>query len=408
MAAKPVKFLLVDDLESNLIALEGLLRRDGLELLKARSGPEALELLLAHDVALAFLDVQMPEMNGFELAELMRGTERTRRAPIIFLTAGATDKERRFRGYDAGAVDFLVKPIEPHILRSKADVFFELARQRDELQAVAEEKARLLTALGAAQRELQKHAEQLDERVRERTASLEEINNHLEAFCYTIAHDLRGPLRSQHGFAQALLEDYGETLGETGRDFATRIKSAAARLEDLVDDLLAYSRVSRKEMKLENVSLRAVATQVCEEMAFQIREAEAQVDLAPFDFTVRAHEITLRTALTNLLSNALKFKKDGARPEIEISAEARGKFVRLWTMDRGIGIAPEYFEQIFGVFHRLHKAGEYPGTGVGLAIVKKAIERMGGKVGVEAEEGVGSRFWIDLESAPTAAPATAR
>jgi response regulator RpfG family c-di-GMP phosphodiesterase len=179
MLSKNVKFLLVDDLEANLIALAGLLKRDGLELLVARTGKQALELLLVHDVALAFLDVQMPEMNGFELAELMRGTERTRRVPIIFLTAGAADQERRFRGYDAGAVDFLFKPIEPHVLQSKADVFFELARQRIELQAVAEEKAHLLAALTEAQRDLQMHAEHLDQRVRERTASLEEINNHL-------------------------------------------------------------------------------------------------------------------------------------------------------------------------------------------------------------------------------------
>src|SRR5665213_3043602 len=235
MLSQPIKFLLVDDLDANLVALEGLLRRGGLEVLKARSGKEALELLLVHDVALAFLDVQMPEMNVFELAEWMRGTERTRRVPIIFLTAGAADKERRFRGYDAGAVDFLFKPVEPHILQSKADVFFELARQRDELRAVAEEKARLVSALSDAQKELQVHAQRLEQRVRERTASLEETNNHLEAFCYTIAHDLRAPLRAQHGFAQALLDDYGTLIGEPGRDYAERIKSAAGRLENLVD-----------------------------------------------------------------------------------------------------------------------------------------------------------------------------
>ena len=206
-------------------------------------------MLLLHDVALAFLDVQMPEMNGFELAELMRGTEKTRRIPIIFLTAGTADRERRFRGYDAGAVDFLFKPVEPHILQSKADVFFELARQRQELQAVADEKARLLAALTEAQKHLQMHAENLDQRVRERTASLEETNNHLEAFCYTIAHDLRGPLRAQHSFAQALLDEYGSGLGEEGRDYAQRIRSAAVRLENLVDDLLDYSRISRSEIK---------------------------------------------------------------------------------------------------------------------------------------------------------------
>src|ERR1700722_6060224 len=130
---RPVYFLLVDDLEENLLSLEALLRRDGLNILKARSGDEALELLLQHDVALALVDVQMPGLNGFELAELMRGNERTRRIPIIFVTAGSADRQRRFRGYEAGAVDFIYKPIEPDILRSKAQVFFELYRQRQQL-----------------------------------------------------------------------------------------------------------------------------------------------------------------------------------------------------------------------------------------------------------------------------------
>lgn len=131
----PVHFLLVDDLEENLLSLEGLLRRDDLVLLKARSGDEALELLLQHDVALALVDVQMPGLNGFELAELMRGNERTRRIPIIFVTAGSASGQRRFRGYETGAVDFIQKPIEPDILRSKADVFFELYRQRQQISA---------------------------------------------------------------------------------------------------------------------------------------------------------------------------------------------------------------------------------------------------------------------------------
>src|SRR6185312_4058582 len=133
MMSEPIKYLLVDDTEENLIALDALLARDGLELLKARSGSEALELLLVHDVALALLDVQMPDMDGFELAELMRGAERTKHVPIIFITAGARDPRRVFKGYETGAVDFLYKPIDPHILRSKVEVFLELARQRQEL-----------------------------------------------------------------------------------------------------------------------------------------------------------------------------------------------------------------------------------------------------------------------------------
>ena len=144
---EPIYFLLVDDLEENLIALEALLKREGLVLLKARSGAEALELLLKHEVGLALVDVQMPGMDGFELAELMRGTERTRRVPIIFLTAGSADRQRRFRGYEAGAVDFLQKPIEADILRGKSETFFELARQRQEVSRLLAESQQAAEAL---------------------------------------------------------------------------------------------------------------------------------------------------------------------------------------------------------------------------------------------------------------------
>src|ERR1700744_5645305 len=143
----PVYFLLVDDLEENLLSLEALLRREGLVLLKERSGPEALELLLKHEVALALVDVQMPGMDGFELAELMRGTERTRRIPIIFLTAGSSDYQRRFRGYETGAVDFLLKPIETDILRTKTDVFYELYLQRQQVSQLLDESRQYAAAL---------------------------------------------------------------------------------------------------------------------------------------------------------------------------------------------------------------------------------------------------------------------
>src|SRR6201994_1623115 len=174
-AMGPVHFLLVDDLQENLLSLEGLLRRDGLNLLKAGSGDEALELLLEHDVALALVDVQMPGLNGFELAELMRGNERTRRIPIIFVTAGSADTQRRFRGYEAGAVDFIYKPIEPDILRSKADVFYELFRQRQQI------------------------AQQRDE-LKAQADALKEADRRKDEFLATLAHELRNPLAPlRHG-----------------------------------------------------------------------------------------------------------------------------------------------------------------------------------------------------------------
>ncbi|MFN7141934.1 MAG: sensor histidine kinase, partial [Limisphaerales bacterium] len=229
----------------------------------------------------------------------------------------------------------------------------------------------------------------LEETVADRTAALQETNKQMEAFTYTIAHDLRSPLRAQQGFANALLQDYGEVLGETGRDYAERIISSASRLNNLVNDLLAFSRVNRTEMQLHKIDLRTTVTHVCDEMAFHIHEAKAKIQIGELDFRVCGHELTFRAAVTNLISNAIKFSKPGVPPEVRIWAQERGRCVRLWIEDNGIGIAPEHHHQIFGVFHRLHRIGDYPGTGVGLAIVQKGIERMGGSVGVESEEGRG-------------------
>src|ERR1700754_1739244 len=212
-----VYFLLVDDLAENLVALEALLRRDGLVLLKARSGDEALELLLDNDVALALVDVQMPGLNGFELAELMRGNERTRRVPIIFVTAGNADTQRRFRGYEAGAVDFIYKPIEADILRSKADVFFELYRQRQQI------------------------AVQRDE-LKARSDALEEADRRKDEFLATLAHELRNPLSPLRNGLDILRRS-------PNRDDAPQIREMMSRQLDhlvrLVDDLLDVSRLSQ-------------------------------------------------------------------------------------------------------------------------------------------------------------------
>ncbi len=242
-------------------------------------------------------------------------------------------------------------------------------------------------------------SEELERLVEERTASLRETNKQLEAFCYTISHDLRAPLRAQQGFSMALIEEFGDALGETGREYAGRIHQAATRLDSLVKDLLAYSRISRADITLTEVDVQKTVAEVSEEMAYEIKKAKAKVVIEPCVYRVQAQELILRTALTNLMTNALKFTKPDVAPELRIAAAEVDNKVRLWVEDNGIGIAPEHQHQIFGVFQRLHRAGEYPGTGVGLAIVQKGIQRMGGNVGVESQEGSGSRFWIELKKA---------
>ncbi|MEX2381596.1 MAG: PAS domain-containing sensor histidine kinase [Opitutales bacterium] len=259
-------------------------------------------------------------------------------------------------------------------------------------------RKKIETELAEVQEELGMYAKSLEELVQERTATLEETNAQLEAFCYTIAHDLRAPLRAQQGFASILLEDYGQRLDRTGRDHLERIAAAAGRLDLLVTDLLSYARFSRTEMNLDAVNLKELIGEVCNEMEFELSKGILHQGL--LDFNVLAHEISLKAAVSNLLSNALKFTDLNMTPTILVEAEERNEWIRLWVKDNGIGIAPGNCDQIFRVFYSLHKAGRYPGTGVGLAIVRKAVERMGGRVGVESVEGVGSDFWIDLRRGP--------
>jgi signal transduction histidine kinase len=250
--------------------------------------------------------------------------------------------------------------------------------------------------LRSAEREVRALAGDLERRVEERTAQLEDANRALEAFSYSVSHDLRAPLRGMQGFSQALLEDYGDRLDETGQDYARRILAAAGRMEVLIEDLLTYGRLSRVEIDPQQVALspalREAQAQI--EEAIARRGARIRVD-EPLP-AVRAHRPTLVQVLANLLSNAVKFVPEDRVPEVRVWAENGGGRIFLYVEDNGIGVAPEHQSRIFDVFERLHGRETYPGTGIGLAIVRRGVERMGGHAGVASEPGRGSRFWIDL------------
>jgi signal transduction histidine kinase len=248
-----------------------------------------------------------------------------------------------------------------------------------------------------AKEELEKVNARLEERVVQRTRSLEETTEELNAFCYTIAHDLRSPLRTQLGFAKLLMEDYGERLGDQGIQMAERIAEAAERQSLLIQDLLAHARVSREQIPMTKVKLRNVVTQALADLAIEIEEKKGSIhqsDLA--DTEVEANTSFLTLVIVNLLTNALKFVSPGTQPSIVLRSETVAGRVRLWVEDNGIGIDSAERARLFGMFQRLHTAKGYPGTGMGLAMVKKAMQRMGGDVGVESEPGKGSGFWIEL------------
>jgi PAS domain S-box-containing protein len=253
-----------------------------------------------------------------------------------------------------------------------------------------------ITERKQAEKEVQKLNLELEARVQSRTADLQESNEQLQAFTYTVAHDLRAPLRAMQGFSQALLEDYHPLLDSVGQDFLRRVMEASQRMDSLIQDLLSYSRLSQVQLAVEPVRLDTAIELTLLTFAAEIRQSQATVHVEGPLPSVLAHPVTIEQVLANLLSNSLKFVAPDTEPCIRIRAEERPPFVRLCIDDNGIGISPEHQERIFGVFERLHASDTFPGTGIGLAIVRKGVERMGGRAGVFSKPGTGSTFWIDL------------
>ncbi|HEY9883732.1 MAG TPA: ATP-binding protein [Thermosynechococcaceae cyanobacterium] len=245
--------------------------------------------------------------------------------------------------------------------------------------------------------QLQKYAAELEQRVVERTVRLQAANDELEAFSYTVAHDLRAPLRGVESYASALMEDYGAQLDEVAQDYIHQVIASIHRMNTLVQDLLAYSHLSREEIELVPVSLTHVLADAQVQLEPTLKERHAEITVAEPLPRVMGHYSTLVQVVANLLSNAAKFTVGESKPQIYLWAEAKQSQVRLWVEDNGIGIEPQYQQQIFGVFERLHARDAYPGTGIGLAIVRKGVERLGGRSGVESIPGQGSRFWVELQ-----------
>ena len=345
----PIKCLLVDDLEENLLALSALLKRDGVELLTARSGSEALELLLVHEFALAFLDVQMPDMDGFELAELMRGSERTRHVPIIFVTAGPRERQRLFKGYESGAVDFIYKPIEPHILQNKADVFFQLYRQRQQL------------------------AQELQDRT-------ETLRLH-EMFSALLAHDLRNPLSAILASAQILQR---RSRDPHAHDAAARILSSGTRMGRLIEDMLDLARARLAGgiiVEREPCDFKSLLERVIREHQAAAPERCIETTYCG-DFSGDWDAERIAQVASNLIGNALKHGHSQGTVHINLDGTAPDAIV-LSVTNTGT-IPPELLEHLFDPFRGGQRpAGRSEGLGLGLYIVYEIVKAHGGKVDVE-------------------------
>ncbi|WP_085317512.1 hybrid sensor histidine kinase/response regulator [Derxia lacustris] len=392
--AARARVLLVDDRIENLVALEATIRRDDLEVLRARSGDEALELLLRHDFALAMLDVQMPGMNGFELAELMRGAERSKHIPIVFVTAGGRELNAAFKGYETGAVDFLHKPLDAHAVRSKVNVFIELYRQRLALREQLEALRRSQAEQEALLAELRETQEQLKLAVRIR-----------DDFMAMASHELKSPLTALRlqGQLRARHLERGNLAAFTP-DKLQRMLASDAELVDglarLIDDMLDITRIRSGRLSIEPAAtdLGALLRRVVERFAEPLRGVGGCTLLAPEGIVGHWDAMRLEQVATNLLTNALRY---GAGQPVAIALERQGECAVLSVRDHGIGIRAEDSARIFEPFERATGDGGTGGLGLGLFIVRQIVEAHGGRICVQSQPGAGTTFRVEL---PLAGP----
>lgn len=364
-----VRILMVDDTSANLISLEALLAADDRILDSAISGNEALKMVLKNDYALILLDVNMPDMSGYEVATYLKANKKTNQIPIIFVTANRQDSQHEVKGYSEGAIDYLFKPLNPAIIKAKVFSYITMYRQRKAL-------------------------EHQNESLQFLKAKLERSNADLREFAYIVSHDLKEPLRTINNVMQFLEMDYQDQLDDMGKEYIQFAIGGVRRLNSLIDDILKYATVDAKPPMKDEVDLDFVLMQVQNGLKLKIDENKVKIIIQKLLPTIKGDESQLMQVFQNLIANAIKFRREN--PTITISCKTKAKFHEFGINDNGIGIAKEYQERIFKIFKRVHAKGKYEGTGIGLSICKKIIERHGGKIWLSSEEGKGTTFYFSI------------
>ena len=353
------KILIVDDLPANLLATEALLRPLGASIVTVDSGEGALDLVLKNDFAIVLLDVQMPGMDGFETAKLMKTRPSMQSVPIIFVTAISKEDHFATEAAAIGAVDYIFKPINSDILKSKVKVYLDLYRQREQILSL--------------------------------NATLRQSNEELERFAYVCSHDMQEPVRMMNTYAGFLAEDAVDQLDENNTRYVRYIRDNAVRMQKMIRDILAFSRVGREEMKLESVDCQQMLDEVLLEFEDIIAVKDARVTSGALP-VIESSTTLIRVLLQNLIGNALKFQDGKKPPEISISARRDGVMWRFDVKDNGIGIDPAFSDRIFTIFQRLHRTEDYPGTGIGLSTCRKFIRLCGGDIVFTSRPGEGTTF----------------
>jgi len=401
-----IKILLVDDREDNLFSIETILEKDHYTIVKAKSGREALKVLLRQqDFSLILMDVQMPELNGFETATIIYERDKLKNIPIIFITAFSYDEDYIFKGYKMGGVDYIYKPIKPELLRMKVSVFVELYRKNQQL--LLHEK-KLLAANKSLQKEIEERKTS-EEKIRSLNAQLVSSNAHLKAineeldrFAYVASHDLQEPLRKIMVFSDKILMK--ENMDEETEKYFKKIISSSKRMQMLINDLLSFSRQSVSSSDFQRTDLNSLVREAITELEIEVEKSNAKIHLDELP-VVWVIPSLMKQLFHNLVSNAIKFRAKGIEPIIHIESKKiyesdhpslvslnGNKYYKVSISDNGIGFDPKYSDEIFMVFKRLNSYHEYEGTGVGLSICKKIIEKHNGSIVAESEPGKGSTF----------------
>ncbi|MBK7962809.1 MAG: response regulator [Bdellovibrionales bacterium] len=378
------EILIVDDLPSNLIALNALLERENVRIHKAYAGDQALDLMLQFDFCLAIIDVQMPGMNGFELAEFMRGAKKTKNIPIIFVTATAVAQSFSFKGYEIGAVDFLLKPLDSHAVKSKVNIFMELFEQKNELNRQLEQNIELVNRVNLAKE------------------SAERANSFKSEFLANMSHEIRTPLGSILGFLDLLKNP--KTVQTDRINYMRIIERNSQHLLGLIDDILDLSKIEAGKLSLEMIqfSLQEMLYDLKSQMDFKAREngLEFHFELdGPLPQMISTDSLRLRQILTNVLGNAFKFTRAGT---ISLRIGCEGSILSFWVKDTGIGISTAQIGKLFQPFSQADSSitRNYGGTGLGLILSRRLAENLGGKLELfESQPGIGSTFLIQIQVA---------
>ncbi|HEY2343823.1 MAG TPA: ATP-binding protein [Chthoniobacteraceae bacterium] len=411
-AAAQREILVVEDSATQALKLRYFLEKNGYQITLARNGVEALSRLADHVPDVIITDVAMPEMDGFELCSKVRADERLKHLPVILLTS-LSDPRDAVRGLQCGANNFIVKPYDESFLLSQIDcllanvalrrsavagndieVFFAGQKHlvlADRVQIID----LLLSSYDAAvqkTRELQLATEKLEEQTRE----LERSNNELDQFGYVVSHDLQEPLRAVTGFLDLLKRRYKHQLDDKAGEYIEFAVQGAQRMQALIRDLLAYARLGAREKEFAPVDCRKILRDALANLRAAIDESGAEVTCDVNLPLVQGNATQLTQLFQNLIGNALKFRRPDEPPRIRIHSTPREGRCEFTVADNGIGIAEKDFARIFQVFQRLHERGKYPGTGIGLAVCKKIVERHGGEIWVESEPGKGTIFRFTL------------